>query len=166
MTIKARATLVCPFAALLLQACASQGDSLTTAAMPVAPTAAAAQTTPGAQTVSQLPKAGGYTMSPAEMELDCRKLTGRMAVRIVQVRDFQTRRQTTALSRTLQSTSSTMLGGSMEGTDPDGRYARDRAMLEAYNQRLAEKSCANFDLNAELAPGAKEPPRTRPLDKS
>jgi hypothetical protein len=116
--------------------------------------------------VSQLPKTAGYQMKPEELELDCRKLTGRMAVRIVQIRDFQARRQTTAVSRTIQSTSTTMLGGSMEGTDPDGRYARDRAMLETYNQRLAEKNCANFDIDAELAPDAKEPPRTRPLNKT
>lgn len=105
-------------------------------------------------------------MTAEEMELDCKKLTGRMAVRIVQVRDFQTRTQSTSLSRSIQTAVKPAYGGSGEGTDPDGRYARDRAMLDAYNQRLAEKNCANFDLNAELDPNAKDPPRTRPLKKS
>jgi hypothetical protein len=38
-------------------------------------------------------------------------------------------------------------------------------MLEAYNQRLAEKNCPNFDLEAELSPDAKDPPRTRSVAK-
>jgi hypothetical protein len=105
-------------------------------------------------------------MSADELALDCKKLTGRTAVRIVQIRDFQTRTQSTSLSRGIQWAVQPAYGGKGEGSDPDGRYARDRAMLEAYNQRLAEKNCANFDLNAELAPGATEPPRTRPLKKS
>lgn len=105
-------------------------------------------------------------MKPDELALNCKKLTGRMAVRIVQIRDYQSRHQTTALSRTIQSTTTSVMGGSKEGTDPVGRYARDRAQLEAYNQRLAEKNCANFDLNAELDPNAKDPPRTRRPNKS
>lgn len=141
-------------AAVLLGACASQTASL---APPVSPVA---------ETVSRLPPSGGYTLTEKELALDCRTLTGRMAVRIVQIRDFQTRSQTTSLSRGLQTAAKPAFGGSGEGTDPYGRYARDRAQLEAYNQRLAEKNCANFDLDAELAPGAKEPPRTRSLKKS
>ncbi|HYD15559.1 MAG TPA: hypothetical protein VEA77_04080 [Hyphomicrobium sp.] len=154
MMIRTRAKPYCALLALSLGGCASQSGGL-------APPA-----TPLAETVTQLPKGGAYQLTPAELELDCKKLTGRAAVRIVQIRDFQTRRQTTAVSRTIQSTTSSVLGGSFEGTDPDGRYARDRAMLAAYNNRLAEKNCANFDLDAELAPGAKDPPRTRSLKGS
>ncbi|HEX2843532.1 hypothetical protein [Hyphomicrobium sp.] len=141
-------------AALALGACASQSGEL------------AAPVTPVAETVTRLPPASGYQMKPDELALDCKKLTGRMAVRIVQIRDYQTRHQTTALSRSIQSTTTSVMGGSKEGTDPEGRYARDRAQLEAFNQRLAEKNCANFDLNAELDPNAKDPPRTRRLNKS
>jgi hypothetical protein len=140
---------------MLVSACASQTADL-------APPASSLT----AETVTRLPSGGGYTLTAEEMGLDCRKLTGRMAVRIVQVRDFQTRTQTTSLSRGIQTAMKPAYGGHGEGTDPYGRYARDRAQLEAYNQRLAEKNCANFDLDAELAPGAKDPPRTRPLKKS
>lgn len=139
---------------MLLGACASQTGAIAPPASPIA------------ETVTRLPSAGGYTLTADEMALDCKKLTGRMAVRIVQVRDFQTRSQATSLSRGIQSAVKPAWGGSGEGTDPSGRYARDRAMLEAYNQRLAEKNCANFDLDAELDPNAKEPPRTRRLKKS
>jgi hypothetical protein len=144
-------------AALSLGGCASQSESLSPPTASIVP--------PNAQTVSKLPSGGGYQLSAAEQDLDCRKLTGRMAVRIVQVRDFQTRRQTTSLSRSMQAATNPVFGGSMEGADPDGRYARDRGMLEAYNQRLAEKNCPNFDLEAELSPDAKDPPRTRSVAK-
>lgn len=159
MTVRSSAQVAAASAALLLGACASQTAS-------IAPPTSALGPSPAAQTVTQLPAAGAYTMTAEEMELDCKKLTGRMAVRIVQVRDFQTRTQSTSLSRSIQTAVKPAYGGSGEGTDPDGRYARDRAMLDAYNQRLAEKNCANFDLNAELDPNAKDPPRTRPLKKS
>ncbi|WP_156827495.1 hypothetical protein [Hyphomicrobium zavarzinii] len=139
-------------AALLLGACASQSESL-------APTITSAL--PSGETVSKLPPPGGYQLTDADLELDCRKLTGRMAVRIVQIRDFQTRRQTTALSRGIQSATTPVFGGTSVGADPDGRYARDRAQLEAYNKRLEEKKCPSFDLEAELNPAAKDPPRTR-----
>lgn len=142
--------------------CASQSGELTTAATPtIAPPAATAMAP--AETVSRLPPAEGYRLTADEMALDCRKLTGRMAVRIVQVRDYEVRAQSTALSRSVQSAVKPVFGGSGAGSDPDGRHAEDRAKLEAYNRRLAEKGCPNFDLEAELDPNAKDPPRTRPL---
>lgn len=151
------------FAGLLLSGCASQTEGLTPTTGSIVPSQ---NTVVAAETVSRLPSAAGYQLSANELELDCRKLTGRMAVRIVQVRDFQTRSQTTALSRGVQSATKPVFGGSTEGMDPDGRYARDRGMLEAYNRRLEEKNCPNFDLDTELAPDAKDPPRTRQAHKS
>ncbi|MCC7250369.1 hypothetical protein [Hyphomicrobium sp.] len=154
MTIRARSRTAPALAAVLLGACASQTGDIAPSISPVA------------ETVTRLPPASGYQMKPEELALDCRTLTGRMAVRIVQIRDYHTRSQATVLSRGMQTVSKPAWGGSGEGTDPGARYARDRAMLEAYNHRLAEKNCANFDLDAELDPNAKEPPRTRPLKKS
>lgn len=103
------------------------------------------------------PPAAEYKLSQDEQGLDCKKLSGRMQVRILQIRDYETRAKTTALSRTLQTATTTVIGGSQVGTDPDGRYAKDRAMLEAYNKQLAAKGCHTFDLEAELkqiSPGA------------
>jgi hypothetical protein len=164
MSMPAKARSAVAFTALLLGACASQSGGLAPVASTVGPSPVSQ--TPAGQTVSRLPSGVGYTLSNDELALDCKKLTGRMAVRIVQIRDFQTRTQTTALSRGLQTAVKPAFGGSGEGSDPNGRYARDRAQLEAYNRRLAEKNCANFDLAAELDPSAKEPPRTRPLNRS
>lgn len=157
MNSPAKAQVLAALAALLLGACASQTGSI---APPPASLA------PAGETVTRLPPPGGYQMKPDELALDCRKLTGRMAVRIVQIRDYRTRVQATSLSRGIQSAAKPIYGGSGEGSDPAGRYAHDRAQLEAYNQRLAEKNCANFDLDAELSPDAKGPPRTRPLRKT
>lgn len=149
---------------LLLGACASQSPSLTTSSLAPPSVNPAAQPV---ETVSRLPAEAGYRLTTAERDLDCRKLTGRMAVRIMQLRDYQNRVQASAVSRAMQSTVSPYIGkGTSSGADPDGRYAHDRAKLAAYNDLLAEKKCANFDLEAELNPAAKGPPRTRPSQQS
>jgi hypothetical protein len=75
-----------------------------------------------------------------------------MQVRILQIRDYAQRSGSTGLSHVMQTATTTVLGGTKEGTDPDGRYARDRAVLEAYNNHLAAKGCPTFDLVAELQP--------------
>lgn len=150
-------------AALLLGGCASQGPSLTTSSLRPEATGSGPAAQP-VQTVSRLPSEAGYRLNDTERNLDCRTLTGRMAVRIMQLRDYHSRVQASAASRGIQSTVSPILGGgsgSSAGLDPDGRYARDRAQLAAYNELLAQKDCANFDIEAELNPGAKGPPSTR-----
>jgi hypothetical protein len=93
-----------------------------------------------------------YTLNEEELGLDCKKLTGRMQVRILQIRDYETAPKTTLLARALQSVSTTVLGGPKEGTSPASRNAQDRAVLAAYNRRLAAMGCPTFDLEAELSP--------------
>ncbi|AHB48609.1 hypothetical protein W911_09740 [Hyphomicrobium nitrativorans NL23] len=172
MTLALRSHLTAALAALLLGACASQGNDLTTSSLGPAPQpASASQLSPSlapvAQTVSRLPAEGGYQLTAAERDMDCRALTGRTAVRIMQLRDYENRRQASLVSRAVQSTTSAVFfGGTGAGLDPDGRHRRERAQLVAYNGLLAEKQCANFDLDAELKPGAKEPPRTRPSKRT
>lgn len=123
---------------LLLSACASSADSFApplTTGTPAAPS-----------------QAGAYTLTEDELDLDCKRLTGRMQVRILQIRDFASRPQTSATSHTLQQAAISIFGGTTEGTAPAERYARDKAILQAYNRRLAEKGCKTFDLDAELQP--------------
>lgn len=93
-----------------------------------------------------------YTLTKEEQGLDCKRITGRMQVRILQIRDYRSENKTTLVSRGIQSATTSVVGGSAEGTDPDGRYARDRAVLDAYNRQLAAKGCKTFDLEAELRP--------------
>jgi hypothetical protein len=115
-----------------------------------APTTTAATSAPapiGASTA----KAPAYALSEEENGLDCRRINGRMKIRIMQLRDQATRTRTSELSRGLQ-TATSQFGGSGYGSSPDSEHARDRAMLEAYNGLLASKGCKTFDLEAELKP--------------
>lgn len=95
---------------------------------------------------------GTYKLSPAELELSCKKLTGRAFVRILQIRDHEISQKATPVARGAQQVVTPIFGGSRHGIDPDADYRRDRAMIEAYNQRLAEKRCKVFDLVKELQP--------------
>ena len=93
----------------------------------------------------------GYQLSEEELKFDCKKLTGTMQIRILQMRGYDTNKKTSAASRSLQSLTTPIFGGTKEGLDPDGQYLKDRAMLEAYNRQLGVKQCKTFDLDAELA---------------
>ena len=93
----------------------------------------------------------GYQLSEEELKFDCKKLTGTMQIRILQMRGYDTNKKTSAASRSLQSLSTPIFGGTKEGVDPDGQYLKDRAMLDAYNRQLAVKQCKTFDIDAELA---------------
>lgn len=92
--------------------------------------------------------AGAYQLTSAEIDLNCKDLTGRMQLRILDIRDYEQGRQTSAASRALTS----IFGGTQAGSNPSQRYANDRARLEAYNRRLRELSCPSFDLEADLQP--------------
>jgi hypothetical protein len=114
----------------------------------------AASDGPSAAQQAAAPAGFPYTLTAEEIALDCRKLTGRMQVRILQIRDYTERPGSTGLSHVVQTATTAVLGGTKEGTDPASRYARDRAILEAYNNQLAAKGCPTFDLVAELRPKA------------
>ncbi len=91
-----------------------------------------------------------------------------MQVRILQIRDYNAGAQTTITARALQSGSTSVLGGGKTGTNPASEYARDRAQLEAYNQRLAALNCKTFNLDDELRPKPVKatPTPTSPAPKS
>ncbi len=91
-----------------------------------------------------------YQLSDDEKKLDCKKLTGKMQVRILQMRGYDTRTKASSMARTTQAVATPIFGGTKEGLDPDGQYRKDRAMLEAYNRQLADKKCKTFDIDAEL----------------
>lgn len=106
-----------------------------------------------------------YQLSEEELKYDCRKLTGQMQIRILQMRGYDTEKKASAAARGIQSLATPIWGGTKEGLDPDAQYRKDRAMLEAYNHQLAAKNCKTFDLEAELAETANEATPS-PRDKS
>lgn len=112
------------------------------------------------------PAAGGASLSEDELKLDCAKLTGRMQVRLLQLRGYKNRSQSSAIGRTMQQVAKPVFGGTSAGADPDGRYAEDVAKLKAYNARLAELKCATYDLDKELSAKPSDPtPAPVPLPK-
>jgi hypothetical protein len=91
-----------------------------------------------------------YQLSREELSLDCRKLTGRMQVRILQVRDSSVRGGTTAMAQTTQSLVTPLMGGTTRRRS-GGRRRRDRAYLEAMN-KLAAQNAPRSTSEAELQP--------------
>ena len=95
----------------------------------------------------------GYQLTEEELKFDCKKLTGTMQIRILQMRGYDTQQEHDGRARGMQSLTTPIFGGTKEGIDPDGAVPQDRAMLEAYNRQLAIKKCKTFDLDAELGDG-------------
>jgi hypothetical protein len=91
-----------------------------------------------------------YQLSPQELGYSCKKLTGVMQVRILQVRQYDATKNPSMAARGVQSIATPIFGGTTVGSDPEGQHRRDLAMLEAYNRQLAAKNCKTFDLAAEL----------------
>ena len=93
---------------------------------------------------------GVYELSAAEQKLNCKQLSGRIQVRIMQIRDYGEHPGSSQLSRGLQSAFSSTVGTSAKGLDPDGTQAEDLKRLTAYNQQLAAKGCKSYNLDQEL----------------
>ena len=105
-----------------------------------------------------------YKLTDAEMKLDCGKLTGQMKVKIAILRGDAGRNAGSATSRTIQQTVTPVFGGTQRGADPAAEMARDRAKLDAFNARLAEKKCKTLDIDAELR-GETPPPAAKAAPK-
>lgn len=108
------------------------------------------------------PAAPGYQLTEKELKLDCKALTGRIQVRLLQIRGQTSQHDGTAVARGAQMVATSIYGGSRQGTDPGGQLAADIAKLEAYNRQLAAKKCKTFNLEDELRPKhVSETPRPR-----
>lgn len=125
-----------------LAACSASPEMATSAA--VAPPA---QTAPAA--------APAYQLSAKELKMNCKQLTGTMKVRIMQMSAALS--DGTVVARGMQAGAVKIWGGPTYGTDPAGDDARNRALLEAYNQQLAAKKCKTLDLQAEMQAAAPAP---------
>jgi len=80
----------------------------------------------------------GYQLSEEELKFDCKKLTGLMQIRILQVRGYDSNKKATAAARGIQSLATPIFGGTKEGVDPDGQYRKDLAMLQAFTNPVAQ----------------------------
>jgi hypothetical protein len=105
---------------------------------------------PTAHADSAAPDPPAYQLSAAEQKLNCKQISGRMQVRILQFRDYNAQTNSSQFSRGLQSIFSSTVGTSSKGLDPNGTHADDLRMLTAYNQMLVDKGCKSFDLQSQL----------------
>jgi hypothetical protein len=97
---------------------------------------------------------GTYQLNNQERQLDCKKLTGTIQVRLLDLRDYRERHKASLLARTVHGAAA-MTGDGKYGADTDADYARERARLHALNNRLKEKGCKTIDIDGELnAPAA------------
>jgi len=91
-----------------------------------------------------------YQLSEKENAYGCKRLTGVMQVRILQMRGEQAHAKASLASRGMQTVSQSVFGGNPAAIDPEQQYTQDHAMLEAYNRQLAAKNCKTFDIAAEM----------------
>ncbi len=91
-----------------------------------------------------------YQLSDYEKAYSCKKLTGIVQVRILQMRGRKGRAKSSLASRGIHAVSQSVIGGTAESMDHEEQYTRDHAMLDAYNRQLAAKNCKTFDITAEL----------------
>jgi len=120
--------------AAVLSACASGG--LTQASSPT----------------GSIGNSGAYILSAQEQALDCKKLTGRTQLLILQARSRAGARPTSFASRTIHSATAAAGITTRRGVNPAADQRGDRARLYAYNAHLKVKNCASFDLDKELDP--------------
>lgn len=130
-------------ASLLVAGCGTVGETIGT----ISP---AAKLKDPAETAAIQPLPAGYKLTEAELKLDCPKITGQMRVRIATMRGDYAGQSGTFTSRTIQSVTTPVFGGTARGSNPIRELQQDRARLEALNKRLVEKSCNPLDLDAEL----------------
>jgi hypothetical protein len=109
---------------------------------------------------------GSYTLSEEEKALDCKRLTGRIQVRLLSLRGEDYKVQPSEISQSMRTAASTALG-SDTAKNAAARATNDRPILDAYNKRLVELGCPSFDIGKELAarPSAPTPAPVIPARK-
>jgi len=139
----------------LMAACSTTGPTLPSADAPL-------QT----GSIGQMTADGGYELSAAEKALNCRRITGRMQVRILQIRD-RLDDQSGYAALVVRQLVSPFGAPAASQADRASITARDVAILKAYNAELAAKKCPTFDLETELAPQPiTHTPRPQPAAKT
>ena len=114
---------------------------------------------------SDIAKNGTYALNSDELDLSCNKLKGRIQLRVLEVRDRSLKQNPTLLSTYLQQTAGNMQqivnNFQTDSTNKTGDTAasqerdnidtvQDLAVLTAYNQRLGQLGCDQYDILTEL----------------
>lgn len=95
---------------------------------------------------------GTYQLSKEEQALPCSKLNGRIQLRILHLRHLEHGDKPSVVSQSLrQGSNSIGVWRSPDTASTPNARPRDLALLEAYNNRLAELNCPTFDIKTDLA---------------
>ncbi|MGD9783948.1 MAG: hypothetical protein AB7U49_04585 [Hyphomicrobiaceae bacterium] len=107
---------------------------------------------------------GSSVLTAAEAGLNCRKMAGRMQIRLMELRGGDARPKQSGAAQLIQRSAVPIFGGTQRGADAAADEARDVAKLRAMNDLLKSRKCAYYDIDAELAraPGAPPPALIRP----
>lgn len=105
----------------------------------------------GEITTSSTARAGYSVAAGAFDDLDCRRLNGRMQVRILQIRDRLGETQN-PMYTALQSVLGVFQASSSAERQVDRATASDLQVLQQQNDTLKRKGCPQFDLSKELQP--------------
>lgn len=107
----------------------------------------------------------GYQPPIDDKKMNCKQLSSRVQLLILQLRGYGDRKQASGLSRGLQSAFAATVGTTATGSDPEGQHSADLKKLQEYNQRLIASGCNSYDLDYELkqtdplaSPTARIPP--------
>lgn len=85
-----------------------------------------------------------------EQKMNCKQLSGRVQVLLLQLRSNSGQKQASGLSLGLHSAFASTVGTTATGSDPAGDNATDMGRLKDYNQRLVAMNCKSYDLDYEL----------------
>jgi len=110
-----------------------------------------------ALTTTATPTAAQTLLSAEEAKMSCRKMAGRMQVRILELRGSKRPASQSGLAQGLQQAVTPIFGGSKRGADAVADIDRDLAKLREMNASLKSRKCPYFDLEAELAKDSSAP---------
>lgn len=101
--------------------------------------------------------------SAEDAEADCKRLAGKVQLRLLEVRNGLSPEESSLLSRSIQSAGA-VVGGSTQGLNTNTSLARELADLEAANNQLVQRNCRSFDIakaltGEEIVPAASIPPK-------
>lgn len=97
-----------------------------------------------------LNQSGQYQLNTREQGMDCKSLTGQAQLAILALRRGPASIGTGA-SRGIRNGYASVYADTPDMRSGDGQYAYDRARLIAYNDALATRGCATFDIDKELS---------------
>jgi len=89
-------------------------------------------------------------VSADERAFNCKRLSGIVQVKILQLRGQAQRPQPSGLAAAAHKAIGPMIGSQASGSDPTREGARERARVAALNALLVEKKCRSYDVEAEL----------------